>query len=81
MGRFVQYAGSDGRRLPGDFQKTQDIIQKRIPEAILSKPDQFDSVYDDFLAELDRAGAEKMEKEYTALVKARVALFTGKEVK
>lgn len=63
------------------FQKTQDIIQKRIPEAILSKPDQFDSVYDDFLAELDRAGAEKMEKEYTALVKARVALFTGKEVK
>lgn len=63
------------------YQKTQDIIQKRIPEAILSKPDQFDSIYDDFLAELDRAGAVKMEQEYTALVKARVALFTGKDVK
>ncbi|MNO28666.1 Lipoprotein LipO precursor [compost metagenome] len=63
------------------FQKTQDIVQKRIPEAILSQPDQFDAIYDDFLAELDRAGAEKMEQEYTALVKARVALFTGKDVK
>ncbi len=69
----------------GDYQviyeKTQDIIQKRIPEAILAKADKFDQIYDDFLAELDKVGAEKMEKEYTELVKARVSLFTGKEVK
>lgn len=63
------------------YQKTQDIIQKRIPEAILAKADKFDQVYDDFLAELDKVGAEKMEKEYTELVKARVSLFTGKEIK
>lgn len=63
------------------FQKTKDIVWKRIPEAVLSKPDQFDKIYDDFLAELDKAGAEKMEAEYTELVKARVALFTGKEIK
>ncbi|WP_055107320.1 ABC transporter substrate-binding protein [Paenibacillus ihumii] len=63
------------------FQKTKDIVWKRIPEAVLSKPDQFDKIYDDFLAELDRAGAEKMEAEYTELVKARVALFTGKDIK
>lgn len=42
MGRVVQYAGGPNE---GDYQviyqKTQDIIQKRIPEAILSKPAQF----------------------------------------
>ncbi|MNN48428.1 hypothetical protein D3C81_1629040 [compost metagenome] len=63
------------------FQKTQDIIRKKIPEAVLSKPADFDKVYDGFLAELDKAGAEKMEAEYTELVKARVSLYTGKDVK
>ncbi|ANS75219.1 ABC transporter substrate-binding protein [Paenibacillus yonginensis] len=62
------------------FQKTQDIIRKRIPEAVLAKPADFDKVYDSFIAELNKAGAEKMEAEYTELVKARVALFTGKDV-
>lgn len=62
------------------YQKTQDIIRKRIPEAVLAKPDQFDKVFDDFLAELDKAGAKEMEAEYTALVKKRVSLFTGKDV-
>ncbi|CAM3669727.1 ABC transporter substrate-binding protein [Cohnella lubricantis] len=62
------------------YQKTQEIITKRIPQAILAKPEDFDKIYDDFLAELDKAGAEKMEAEYTALVKNRVELFTGKDV-
>ncbi|WP_019908376.1 ABC transporter substrate-binding protein [Paenibacillus sp. HW567] len=68
----------------GDYQvtykKTQDIIRKRIPEAILSKPADFDKVYDAFIAELNKAGAEKMEAEYTDLVKARVSLWTGKDL-
>ena len=59
------------------YQKTQDIIRKRIPEAIISKPDQFDAVYDGMLAELDKAGAVKMEEEYTGYVKDRVKLWTG----
>lgn len=62
------------------YQKTQDIIQKRIPAAILEAPDKFDQVYDEFLAELDKAGAREMEEQYTALVKARVELFTGKAI-
>ncbi|MNP78608.1 hypothetical protein D3C76_1762660 [compost metagenome] len=69
----------------GDYQviykKTQDIIRKKIPEAILAKTADFDKVYDGFLAELEKAGASKMEAEYTDLVKARVSLFTGKDVK
>ncbi|MED4955544.1 ABC transporter substrate-binding protein [Paenibacillus macerans] len=62
------------------FQKTQDIVRKRIPEAILAKEADFDKVYDAFLAELDKAGAQKMEAEYTELVKKRVELFTGKDL-
>jgi putative aldouronate transport system substrate-binding protein len=63
------------------FQKTQDIIRKRIPETVLAKPADFDKAYDGFIAELNKVGAEKMEAEYTKLVKQRVALFTGKEIK
>lgn len=59
------------------FQKTQDIIRKKIPEAVLAKTTDFDKVYDGFIAELNKVGAEKMEAQYTELVKARVALYTG----
>ena len=59
------------------FQKTQDIIRKKIPEAILAKTTDFDKVFDGFIADLNKVGAEKMEAQYTELVKARVALFTG----
>lgn len=62
------------------YQKTQDIIQKRIPAAVLTTPDKFDQIYDEFLAELDKVGAAEMEEQYTALVKARVELFTGKAI-
>ncbi|MDO7907888.1 ABC transporter substrate-binding protein [Paenibacillus sp. JX-17] len=63
------------------FQKTQDIIRKRIPEAVLTSPDKFDGVYDNMIKELDAAGAVEMEKQYTELVKNRVSLWSGKEVK
>ena len=62
------------------YKKTQDIIRKRIPEAILAKAADFDKLYDNFLAELDKVGAQEMEAEYTKLVKARVSLFTGKDI-
>lgn len=60
------------------YQKTQDIIQKRIPEAIVSTPDQFDKLYDNMLAEVDKAGAVEMEQQYTEWIKDRVTLWTGK---
>lgn len=63
------------------YQKTQDIVRKRIPEAILAKTAEFDTIYDEFIEELNKAGAEKMEKQYTGLVKARTSLFTGKSIK
>lgn len=62
------------------YQKTQDIVDKEIPKVILAKTEDFDKLYDQFLADLDKAGAKKMEEEYTQLVKNRVKLFTGKDV-
>ncbi|MCM3127049.1 MULTISPECIES: ABC transporter substrate-binding protein [unclassified Paenibacillus] len=62
------------------FQKTQDIIRKRIPEAIVSSPDQFDQIYDSMLAEIDKAGAVEMEQQYTEWLKERIKLWTGKDV-
>ncbi|WP_438349068.1 ABC transporter substrate-binding protein [Paenibacillus sp. FA6] len=68
----------EGSNYAVKFQKTQDIIRKRIPEAVLSTPEKFDAVYDAMLVELDKAGAVEMEKEYTQLVKDRVDLWSGK---
>ncbi|MBB6634547.1 ABC transporter substrate-binding protein [Cohnella thailandensis] len=62
------------------YQKTQDIVDKSIPKVIMTKPEEFDKAYDQFLADLNKAGAEKMEAIYTELVKDRVRLFTGKEI-
>ncbi|PQP81441.1 ABC transporter substrate-binding protein [Paenibacillus sp. PCH8] len=62
------------------YQKTQDIIQKRIAEAISSSPSAFDGIYDNMIAELDRAGAVAMEQQYTEWIKDRVRLWTGKEI-
>lgn len=58
------------------FQKTQDIMKKRIPEAILAKPEDFDKVYDAFLKDLDDAGVEKLNAEFTKMVKDRVSLWS-----
>ena len=66
---------------PGDsdynviFQKTQDIIRKRIPEAILSSPDQFDGIYDGMIAEVNKAGAEKWSSNTPSL--SKIALNCG----
>lgn len=56
-------------------QKAMDIVKKRIPDAILADPGEFDKIYDTFLKELDKAGVEKAEKERTKLIQERVKLW------
>lgn len=56
-------------------QKTEDIVKKKVPEAILSKPDKFDAVWDDFMSELEKAGVHKMEEEYNKLLNERIELW------
>ena len=55
----------------------EEITRKRIPEVILADPAKFDALYDQFIKELNDAGAEKMEQEYTQLVRERVELWNN----
>ncbi|MDP4097626.1 ABC transporter substrate-binding protein [Paenibacillus sp. P96] len=59
------------------YQKSQDIVRKRIPEAVLAPKDQFDSIYDTMLKEFDEAGMPEAEKTYTQLIKNRLELWYG----
>ncbi|WP_046216139.1 ABC transporter substrate-binding protein [Paenibacillus wulumuqiensis] len=61
-----------------NFQKSQDIVRKRIPEAILASPDKFDTVYDQMLTELSTDEMKKMEAEYTQMIKDTVELWGEK---
>ncbi len=53
----------------------KNVIWKRIPEIILSKPSEFDSKWDAFIQELNKTGAEKMEKDFTKYLKERLELW------
>ncbi|GBF72893.1 hypothetical protein PA598K_01170 [Paenibacillus sp. 598K] len=67
--------------IPGEHEvsildtKLRDITWKRIPEAILAKPEEFDAIWDAYMQELDRAGVDKAEKGREEFVKARVELW------
>ena len=56
-------------------QKCLDVVKKRVPEAILAKPEDFDKVWDVFMKDLEKAGVEKAEKEETKLIKERMELW------
>lgn len=64
-----------GSELELIMQKSLDIVKKRVPEAILAKPDDFDKVWDTFMNDLEKADVEKAEEEYTKLVKSRLELW------
>ncbi|MDO3413339.1 ABC transporter substrate-binding protein [Saccharibacillus sp. CPCC 101409] len=60
------------------FQKSQDIVRKRIPEAILASPDKFDGIFDGMIEELNAADIVAMEKMFTQQIKNTVELYEGK---
>lgn len=57
------------------FQRCDDIMKRRIPQAVLADPSEFDEIWDQFMAELIEAGVEQMEREYTELVRKKVAFW------
>lgn len=67
-----------GSELLEIFSKTDDIMKKRVPEAILVKPEQFDAVWSAFMTDLDKAGVQKMNNLETQLIKDRIKLWSGK---
>ncbi|UQZ33382.1 ABC transporter substrate-binding protein [Paenibacillus sp. PK3_47] len=58
--------------------KMKDITWKRIPEAVMAKPEEFDKIWDAYMAELDKAGVEEMEEVYTQHIKNRIELWSSK---
>ncbi|NLJ73949.1 MAG: extracellular solute-binding protein [Firmicutes bacterium] len=54
------------------WQRIQDIIKRRIPEAILASPEQFDAIYDKMLAEIDDAGLAYVEEKFNELLQNRL---------
>jgi len=56
-------------------QRMLDITMKRVPEAILAKPEEFDDVWDEFMKDLEEVGVEEAEEEYTQLIKDTVELW------
>jgi putative aldouronate transport system substrate-binding protein len=71
----ISIPGEDEVSILGN--KMKDITWKRIPEAILAKPENFDKIWDDYMADLEKAGVEKMEKGYTKYVQDRIALWNA----
>lgn len=58
--------------------KMKDITWKRIPEAVMAKPEEFDKIWDAYMAELDKAGVKEMEEAYTSHIKDRIELWSTK---
>ncbi|HTG67678.1 MAG TPA: hypothetical protein VL921_00330, partial [Candidatus Udaeobacter sp.] len=57
------------------MQKMTDLVRKRIPEMIMSKPDVFDGLWDSFQKELEQAGVHELEQQFEGLLKERIELF------
>lgn len=57
--------------------KMKDITWKRIPEAVMAKPAEFDKIWDAYMADLDKAGVKEMEEAYTKHIKNRIELWSS----
>lgn len=57
-------------------QKLLDIAKKRVPEAILAKPEDFDKIWEAFMQDLIDAGVEQGEEDFTKLVQDTVELWS-----
>ncbi len=59
-------------------QKIDQLQFKYVPKIILVSPDKFDSTYDEFLNEMDKAGIKKLEKSMSKKYADRVKLWSEK---
>lgn len=56
-------------------EKLKTITWKMIPKAILAKPEAFDGIWDDYIAQLEKADVHKAEEIRLQFVKDRVKLW------
>lgn len=58
-----------------DFEKWNNLVKQAIAKAVMAKPADFDAIWDKLQADLKAAGVEKGQKEFSNLLRARVALW------
>lgn len=56
-------------------EKMKSITWKRIPQIILASPSEFDKLWEEYMAELEKAGVERLEAGFETYVKNRVKLW------
>lgn len=76
MGYMINIPGES--QLAVILKKCDDTMKNGLTQAILSEPEQFDSVWEDLMYKLDSAGVDNANKEFTKLVKQQVDLFNKK---
>ena len=57
------------------LEKCDEIMKAGLVRAILADPEEFDLVWSEIMAELEKADVHSMGSEFTKLVKARIALW------
>ena len=57
--------------------KCKEIVSKNLVKAILATPQDFDTVWAQFMSELDAAGVQQMEKDFSVLVDRKIKLLSG----
>jgi putative aldouronate transport system substrate-binding protein len=57
------------------MQKYDEVTAKRIPAAVLAKPEDFDALWEEYQAELKSIGIEKLEDEFNKLIQGKIDLW------
>lgn len=58
-------------------QKADDLTTQKITEAILASPDDFDTIYDDMIAQLEAMNIQEAEAQMTEITKNRLELWSS----
>jgi putative aldouronate transport system substrate-binding protein len=58
-------------------QKSKDVKLKYFPKLVLAKPDQFDGIWNQYLAEFDKLDVKGFEGTMDKLIEAKIATVTG----
>ncbi|HRU28633.1 MAG TPA: hypothetical protein P5082_06695, partial [Treponema sp.] len=74
-----QLVPPDGSAAQIAWKKAEDLYRKYLPRIILSRPNQFDKLWDEYVAELNKIGLEEYEKFMTQEIKKRVDRWSPKK--
>ncbi|MEW6565284.1 MAG: extracellular solute-binding protein [Spirochaetota bacterium] len=74
-----QLVPPDGSAAQIAWKKAEDLYRKYLPRIILSRPNQFDKLWDEYVSELNKIGLEEYEKFMNQEIKKRVDRWSPKK--